>query len=132
MCLYDLEKAYDSVEHSALLNAIYNAGINGKAWRVISHIYSNILAVIRSGSSYSSHNSISRGVQQGSVLSPTFFLVVMDKLLLSMSKGKIGISICNLYLAGVAHADDVRAVVTSVKATEDQVYKSLSSPSIKV
>ena len=28
LCLYDLEKAYDSVEHSVLLNAIYNAGVN--------------------------------------------------------------------------------------------------------
>ena len=28
LCLYDLEKAYDSVEHSVLLNVIYNAGVN--------------------------------------------------------------------------------------------------------
>ena len=40
LCLYDLEKAYDSVEHSVLLNAIYNGGINGKAWRVISIVTS--------------------------------------------------------------------------------------------
>ena len=38
LCLYDLEKVYDSVEYSILLNAVYNAGINGKALRVISHL----------------------------------------------------------------------------------------------
>ena len=50
LCLYDLEKTYDSVEHSVLLNAIYtNAGVNVKAWQVISHIYGNIHAVVKSG-----------------------------------------------------------------------------------
>lgn len=84
----------------------YNAGINGKACRVISHTYnSNIHVVVRSGSSYSSPYSISRGIHQGSVFSSTLFLV---ELLQSMNEGKIGIFICNLYLGG---ADDVRASV---------------------
>ena len=122
LCLYDLEKAYDSVEHPVLLNAIYKAGINGKAWRVISHVYSNIHAVVksRSNSSYSSPFSIARGVQQGSVLSPTFFLVVMGELLQNMREGRVGISIYNLYLGGAAHADDVRTVATSARAAEEQ------------
>ena len=86
---------------------------------VISHIYGNIHTVVKSGSSYSSPFPISRGIQQGSVISPTFFLVVMDKLLHSLSEKKAGVSICNLYLGGAAHADDVRTVVTSVKAAEE-------------
>ena len=57
---------------------------------------------------------------QGSVLSPTFFLIVMDKLLHSLSEEKVGVSICNLYLGGAAHADDVTTVATSVKAAEEQ------------
>ena len=34
-CFYDLEKAFDSIKHNVLLNHLYKAGINGKAWRVI-------------------------------------------------------------------------------------------------
>ena len=34
----------------------------------------------------------------GSVLSSTFFLVVMDRLLTELKENKAGISICNLYL----------------------------------
>ncbi len=32
--LYDLEKAYDSIEHPVLIHALYNAGVNGKSCQV--------------------------------------------------------------------------------------------------
>ena len=32
MCLYDLQKAFDSVEYPVLLERLYNAGVNGKMW----------------------------------------------------------------------------------------------------
>ena len=39
MCLYDLHKAYDSVEYSILLKRLYEAGINSKCWRLIKAWY---------------------------------------------------------------------------------------------
>lgn len=35
MCLYDLEKAFDSVEYPVLLHQLYGMGINGKLWRLL-------------------------------------------------------------------------------------------------
>ena len=35
MCLYDLEKAFDTVEYPILLERLYAAGINGKCCRLI-------------------------------------------------------------------------------------------------
>ena len=48
-----------------------------------------------------------RGVRQGSVLSPTLFLVVMDEMLKEMSVSGTGVSIADLYLGSAAHADDI-------------------------
>ena len=48
------------------------------------------------------------------------YLVVMDRLLTELKQNKAGISICNLYLGGAAHADDVRAIASSTQGTEDQ------------
>ena len=119
LCLYDLEKVYDSIEHSILLTSLHDAVIKGKAWKVIS-IYNNLHAVVKSGASYSSHFRISQGVQQGSILSPTFFLVVMDKLLFELNEKKAGISIYDLYLGGAAHVDDVRSIATSANTAKEQ------------
>ena len=63
---------------------------------------------------------ILRGVQQGSVLSPIFFVVIMDDLLHQLSHSGCGASICRLYLGGAAHADDVRAIASSTSGAEAQ------------
>lgn len=34
LSLYDLEKAFDSIEHCILLQSLFEAGVNGKAWRL--------------------------------------------------------------------------------------------------
>ena len=35
MCLYDLQKAFDSVENPVLLEKLFYARINGKLWRLM-------------------------------------------------------------------------------------------------
>ena len=120
LSLIDLEKAYDSLKHAVLLDSLFEAGIKGRAWRIISCIYNNLQAVVSSGQSLSEQFHVSHGIQQGSVLSPTFFLVVMDRLLTELKQNKASISICNLYLGGAAYADDVRANASSTQDTKDQ------------
>ena len=77
LSLYDLEKAFDSVEHCILLQSLFEAGINGKVWRLIKACYSNLTAVVKSGSTLSAPFAVTRGVQQGSVYShpPSFSLL---------------------------------------------------------
>ena len=117
LSLYDLEKAFDSIEHAILLRSLFQACVNGKSWRLIRAWYDNLTAVVRSGPTMSSPIHILRGVQQGS---PIFFLVIMDDLLHQLSQSGCGASICRLYLGGAAHADDVRAIASSTSGAEAQ------------
>ena len=80
---YDMEKAFDSVETPILLELIYSVGVNGKLWRLLKNWYSTATARVCVNSCFSEKFSISHGDKQGSVLSPTLFLVFMDKLTLS-------------------------------------------------
>ena len=74
------KKVYDSVEHSILLFALHEVARCKRKCLVLPCIYINLHAVVKFCSSYLSDFPIFRGVQQGSVLSPTF-LLIMDKLL---------------------------------------------------
>ena len=117
-CLYDLEKAFDSVEFCVLLHHLYKSGIHGKAWRVIKSFYSNPLAQVRVGNGLSRVIKLERGVRQGSVLSPLLFLLVIDSLLVMLANAEAGVSIGGIYVGSLGHADDLRSVTPSLLSLE--------------
>ena len=113
-CFYDLASAFDTVEYPVLLSHLKRAGVSGKAWRLIKDWYTNVSSSVRVGRQASPSFSVSRGVRQGSVLSPTLFLMVMDPILLELNKRSCGPSVCGLYLGAFSHADDIRTLSTNI------------------
>ena len=81
MCLYDLEKAYDSVKFSVLLKRLFQVGVNSKTWRILRTWYTDGHSSVRLGQHVSPPFALGRGVHQGSILSPALFLLIMDPLL---------------------------------------------------
>ena len=75
MCLYDLQKDFDTVEYFFLLER-YKAGVNGKMWRILKDWYEGGSARVGVDGQLSKKYSIQRGVKQGSVSSPALFLHV--------------------------------------------------------
>ena len=71
MCLYDLQKAFDSVEFPVLLDHLFSIG---KTWRIINSWYEGGSCCVKVEDRLSNAFPVQRGVQQGSVLSPTLFL----------------------------------------------------------
>ena len=71
MCLYDLEKAFDSVEFPVLLKRLFDVGINSKTWRILRSWYTDGHSSVCLGQHVSPPFALRRGVRQGSVLSPT-------------------------------------------------------------
>ena len=113
LCLYDLEKAFDSVEFPTLLSHLFKYGINGKCWRLIKSWYTNPESVVSHAGTLSCPFCINRGVRQGSVLSPMLFLIVMDSLLCRLS-------INGITIGSAAHADDIRSTSNSIADLQDQ------------
>ena len=59
-------------------------------------------------------------MKQGSVLSPTLFIAVMDSLLNFLESSGQGLAISGLNVGNSAHADDIRAASISIDAAQIQ------------
>ena len=120
LCLFDIEKAFDSIEIPILLQHLFELGVNGKLWRLIKKWYTNSSCCVRIGSQLSEPFSVHRVVKQGSILSPTLFLTVMDRLLKEMRAECHGLSISQTYIGAAIHADDLRTIAESKEVVSKQ------------
>ena len=81
LCLFDLEKAVDSIELSVLLEQLFDIGIREIFWQIIHRWYISTSCRVQVNGTKSDSYPISRGVKQRSVLSPILFPMVIDTLL---------------------------------------------------
>ena len=83
--------------------------------------FTSSCSVVRLGSQSSSPFTLQRGERQGSILSPSLFLLVMDPLLKQLQSASLGLSIHNTYAGGYLHADDIRTLACSYSSMEAQI-----------
>ncbi len=120
LCLYDVEKAFDFLEFPVLMANLFNTGVNGKCWRLIRSWYDHPSSRFKHAGMLSESFVVERGVKQGSVLSPTPFLVVMDLLLKEMSQEKVGLSVNGLHVGSGGHTDVIRNAAASKASLDTQ------------
>ena len=124
--IYDIEKAFDSVEFPILLSHLCSLGINGKTWRLIKSWYSSPTSRVKHQNVFSAPFPINRGVKQGSVLSPSLFLIVMNSLLKKMRNSNKGGSLHGTFVGITVHADDVRSIAPNIQSVISQSSDILS------
>ena len=74
----DLEKAFDSVWIDGILYKLRNIGTTRKLLSIIQAFLSNRLSCIKIGNYHSNNFPIHIGLPQGSVLSPTLFILFIN------------------------------------------------------
>ena len=76
----DFQKAFDTVDHTILLNKLLLYGFSGNAHRLIKNYLSNRYQSVRIGNSLSPPLQITKSVPQGSVLGSLLFLFAINDL----------------------------------------------------
>ena len=114
------ERGFAYQKGIVLLQHLYDAGINGKCWRVIKNWYSQSTVRIRSNGLVSDPFVVGRGVKQGSVLSPSLFLIIIIVMIGHLRDKNYGTSLQGFFLGAAVHADDVRTVATNKHSVMNQ------------
>jgi len=85
----DLRKAFDSLDHTLLLQRLNNLGVWGKEMTWFSSYLSDRKQHVKCGGIFSEWNTINGGIPQGSTLGPQLFLIYMNDIPSQVKHGKL-------------------------------------------
>ena len=88
--LLDCSKAFDMCKFSTLFEKLHKKGLPAIVIRAFIFIYEEQMAWVSWGNSRSAQFGILNGTRQGSVLSPCFFGIYIDELLVELRRSGVG------------------------------------------
>lgn len=125
----DFNKAFDSLEHKYIWEALEKQGVQTKFIRILKNIYCNSTAQIKletAGKEF----PIERGVRQGDPISPKLFTAVLEQIYRNLDWSQYGLNIDGESLSHLKFADDL--VLFSENSHELQIMlQQLSDESDK-
>ena len=103
----DFSKAFDKISHHGLFLKLMDRNVPLCFLLVIIFWYLNMEYECKWGNSYSSRFAVLCGTKQGGILSPDFFSVYIDDLIMILRATGIGCHIMQRFLACILFADDM-------------------------
>ena len=106
ICFIDYTKAFDRVKHFKMIECLSEIGIDDKDLQIISKLYWEQSACVRTESGMTSEFKIKKGVRQGCVLSPNLFNLYTEKIFREVEDMK-GVNIGGVNINNLRYADDI-------------------------
>jgi len=114
ICSLDLSKAFDNLNHSILFNKLMDRNVPCVIIKLLYCWYSKVFNVVKWGNDISALFKLSSGVRQGGILSPAFFALYVNDVLLKLEKSKLGCHIKLRCFNSLMYADDLLLLSVSV------------------
>jgi len=108
---FDLQKAFDLLDHGKALSLCHKAGINGHVGRSLESWLTNRQQYVQCNNEISDKRTVNRSCIQGSVLGPSMWLIYVQSLLDRLEDENVD---------HYAYADDV-AIVAKISTEEEKI-----------
>ena len=118
LAFLDLSKAFDRVWREGLFDLLWKNGIQGKCWKLLRSLYSNVSNKVLFGDFESDRFDQEFGLIQGCVLSPTLFSVLMNDLVSMLSEHNLGVNLASDIINYLLFADDIVLIGKSEQELE--------------
>lgn len=114
----DFKKAYDMVDHDALMYKLKCSGVTGKAWDFLRATYASSAVQVRVGDTRSRVIKLRRGCRQGCPGSPPFFDVFINDLALELRETGVGVPGVDHDMGSLLFADDLAVLCETAEAVK--------------
>ena len=121
----DIEKAFDSIDHEALFEALRRAGASRKTIALIKDIYAKAKAVIRFGRACGDIFNIGRGVLEGDIISALLFILALEVVFRQVGDDDSAPELGGIKISQIGFADDViMLTMSSLPVFQDRVDRT--------
>jgi hypothetical protein len=118
VCSLDLSKAFDKMNHSALFIKLMDRKVPSQLLNIFIMWFDMSITCVRWGGHYSFFFKLLAGVRQGGVLSPYFFAIFIDDIVLLIKKTNVGCYMSGICACIFLYADDILLVAPSVEGLQ--------------
>lgn len=117
-CFIDFSKAFDSIDQNVTWAAMESFGVNKRLTGLLREINGNATAAIRIGSEKGSWFKTSRGTRQGDPISPSSFIILLERVLDKIRDKENGVEISGTRINNLCFADDIDLIERDVHRLE--------------
>ncbi|KAE9414910.1 hypothetical protein Angca_009209, partial [Angiostrongylus cantonensis] len=119
LCLtfIDLEKAFDSIEIEAVMEALGNQGVPTQYIKILRELYNNFTTKI--SPFYNDINvDVKRGVRQGDTISPKLFTATLQNVMRTLEWDNMGVKFDSRRIHHLRFADDIVLITPEISQAE--------------